>query len=73
MKIIGGDFNAELGPSEGLELEAVDWMTQWLLENKLVALNTMYKKSPPKQVTYHTSKNVGKQLDYILSDKKHYQ
>ena len=85
MKIIGGDFNAELGPGEGLELSAVghntlnkgncrgEWMTQWLLQNKLVALNTMYKKVPRKQVTYYTSKNVGKQLDYILSDKKHYK
>ena len=47
MKIIGGDFNAELGPGEGIELSAVgrytlnkaycrgEWMTQWLLENKL--------------------------------------
>ena len=47
-------------------------MTQWLLENKLVALNTMYKKQPQKQVTYHTPKNVEKQLDYILMDKKHH-
>ena len=47
MKIIGGDFNAEFGPGEGIELSAVghytlnkahcrgEWMTQWLLENKL--------------------------------------
>ena len=85
MKIIGGDFNAELGRGEGLELSAVghytlnkvncrgEWMTQWLLENKLVALNTMYKKSPPKQVTCRTPKEIGKQLDYILTDRKHYQ
>ena len=84
MKIIGGDFNAELGPAEGIELSAVghytlnkancrgEWMTQWLLENKLVALNTMYKKLPQKQVTYHTPKKVEKQLHYILTDKKHY-
>ena len=85
MKIIGGDFNAEVGPGEGLELSAVghytlnkgncrgEWMTQWILQNKLVALNTMYKKVPQKQATYYTSKDVGKQLDYILSDKKHYK
>ena len=66
MKIIGGDFNAELGPGEGLELSAVghytlnkgncrgEWMTQWLLQNKLVALNTMYKKVSQKQATYYT-------------------
>ena len=58
MKIIGGDFNAELGPGEGIELSSVghytlnkancrgEWMTQWLLEISLVALNTMYKKKP---------------------------
>ena len=75
---------AELGPGEGIELSAVgyytlnkancrgEWLTQWLLENKLVALNTMYRKLRQKQVTYHTPKRVEKQLDYILTDKKHY-
>ena len=63
MKIIGGDFNAELGPGDGIELSCVghytlnkancrgEWMTQWLLEKNLVALNTMYKKIPQKQLT----------------------
>ena len=62
MKILGGDFNAELGPSEGLELSAIghytlnkgncrgERMTQWLLQSKMVALNTMFKKRPEKQV-----------------------
>ena len=56
MKIIGGDFNAELGPGTGVEQTSVghytlnkakcrsEWMTQWLLEKKRVALNTKYKK-----------------------------
>ena len=82
-KIIGGDFNAELGPGEGVELSAVghytlnkgnvrgEWMKQWLLENKLVAVNTTYRKSPQKQVTYCSPKKEAKQLDYILVDKKH--
>ena len=82
-KIIGGDFNAELGPGEGVELSAVghytlnkvnargEWMTQWLLENKLVAVNKMYQKIPQKQVTYRSPKNDEKQLDYVLLDKKH--
>ena len=47
-------------------------MKQWLLENNLVALNTMYKKLPYKQVTYHAPKGGKKQLDYILTDRKHY-
>ena len=46
-------------------------MTQWLLENSLVALNTMYRKIPQKQVTYYTPKNGEKQLDYISTDSKH--
>ena len=32
----------------------------------------MYKKRLEKQVTYRTSKEIEKQLDYILSDRKHY-
>ena len=84
MKIIGGDFNAELGPGDGIELSCVghytlnksncrgEWMTQWLLEENLVELNTMYKRVPQKQVTYHTPKGVKKQLGHILTDKKHY-
>ena len=80
MKIIGGDFNAE---RTGVEQTSVghytlnkancrgEWMTQWLFEKNLVALNTMYKKIQQKQVTHHTPKGVEKQLDYILTDKKH--
>ena len=53
MKIIEADFNAELGPGVGIELSSVgyytlnkancrgEWMTQWLLEKNLVALNTI--------------------------------
>ena len=47
-------------------------MTQWLLEKNLVALNMMYKKLPYKQVTYHAPKGGKKQLDYTLTDRKHY-
>ena len=83
MKIIGGDLNAELCPGEGVELSSVghytlnksngrgEWMTQWLLENNLVELNTMYNKSPQKQVTYLTQRGAKKQLDYIMTDRKH--
>ena len=58
MKIIGGDLNAEFGPGTGVERTSVghytlnkencrgEWMTQWLLEQKLAALNTMFKKAP---------------------------
>ena len=85
MKIIDGDFNNEHGPGEGLELSAVshntlnkrncrgEWMTQSILQNRLVALNTIYQKVPQKQATYCTSKDAKKQLDYVLTDRKHYK
>ena len=57
MKIIGGDFNGERGPGTVLSRQVLvthytlnkancrgEWMTQWLLEKNLVALNTMYKQ-----------------------------
>ena len=81
MKIIGGDFNAELGLGVGIELSSVghyalkkskwkrrmnDTVVTW---NNLVALNTMYKKLRQRQVIHHTPKGVKKQLDYILTDK----
>ena len=60
MQIIGGDFNAKLGPGIGVERTSVgqhtlleaksrgDWMKQWLMTQRLVALNTMYRKAPGK-------------------------
>ena len=53
IQIIGEDFNAELGPGIGVERHSVgphtlkesnkrgDWMKQWLMLQKFVALNTM--------------------------------
>ena len=45
-------------------------MAQGLLERKLIALNTMYRKPPKRQTTYKTPRGIRKQLDYILTDKK---
>ena len=54
IQIVGGDFNAELGPGFGVERVSVgphalkewnkrgDWMKQWLMLQNFVALNTMY-------------------------------
>ena len=83
MQIVGGDFNAELGPGIGTERLSVgphtlkesnsrgDWLKQWLMLPKLVALNTMYRKTLEKQVTYKTPKGAEKQLDYILVNWKY--
>ena len=60
MKIIGGDFNAELGPGVGVELTCVghytlnkatcrgEWMTQWLLEKRMVAFEHNVQKNTAK-------------------------
>ena len=45
-------------------------MKQWLMPQKLVALNTMCRKTPGKQVTYRTRKGAEKQLDYVLMNRK---
>ena len=54
--IIGGDFNAELGPGKGTECKSVgkytlnesnkrgDWLKSWLMLNDYSALNTMFRK-----------------------------
>ena len=56
IQIVGGD-NAELGHGVDVERNSVgqytlkdsnmrgDWMKQWLIVQKLVALNTIYKKN----------------------------
>ena len=62
--IIGGDFNAELGPGQGTECTSVgkhtlnggnkrvDWLKHWLMLQNFSALNTMYRKNLRKQTTY---------------------
>ena len=73
MKIIGGDVNAELGSGTGVEHAGVGHNTlnkancRWLLEQRLIALNTMYWKTLQKQATYRTPKGVEKQLCYVHS------
>ena len=66
--IIGGDFNAELGPGKGKECESVgrvtrnegnkrgDRLKSWLMLQDHTALNTMFRKTPQEQTT-HTSTN----------------
>ena len=58
--IVGGDFNAELGPGQGTECISAgrytlnegnkrsDWMKHWLMLQDYSALNTMYRKTPQK-------------------------
>ena len=67
--IIGGDFNAELGPGKGTECKSVgkytlndsnkrgDWLKSWLMKNDYSALNTtMFRKTPHKQTSFVSPK-----------------
>ena len=66
--IIGGDFNAELGPGKGTERKSVgrytlnesnkrgDWLKSWLMLHDYSALNTMFRKTPQKQTSFVSPK-----------------
>ena len=81
--IIGGDFNAELGPGKGAECKSVgkytlnesnkrgDWLKSWLMLNDYSALNTMFRKTPQKQTSFVSPKGKGKQIDYILTKRRY--
>ena len=81
--IIGGDFNAELGPGKGSECESVgkntlnesnkrgDWLKSWLMLNDYSALNTMFRKTPQKQTSFVSPKGKEKQIDYILTKRRY--
>ena len=58
IQIVGDDVNAELGPGIGVERKQCrptypqkkgnkrgDWMNQWMMLQKLCAINTMYRKT----------------------------
>ena len=55
IQIVGGDFNAELGPGHGTECvgphtlnegnKRGDWLKHWLMMHNLTALSTMYRKT----------------------------
>ena len=81
--IIGGDFNAELGPGEGTECKSVgrytlnesnkrgDWLKSWLMLNDYSALNTIFRKTPHKQTSFVSPKEKEKQIDYILTKRRY--
>ena len=81
--IVGGDFNAELRPGCGSECTGVgihalnegnkrgDWMKHGLVSQGYTALNTMYRKTPQKQTTFISPKGNEKQINYILTKRRH--
>ena len=69
MQIVGGDFNAELGPRSGVDRVRVG--SHALKEgNKRGDCKTMYRKTLDKQDIYKTPENTEKQLDHKFVDKK---
>ena len=48
-----------------------DWMKQWLMLQKFVAIHTTYRKIHQKLVKFKTPAGVEKQLDYILVNRKY--
>ena len=70
--IIGGDFNAELGPGKGAECKSVgkytlnesnkrgDWLKSWLMLNDYSALNTMFRKNTAETDVLRLSEREGK-------------
>ena len=81
--IIGGDFNAELGPGKGTERKSVggytlnegnkrgDWLKSLLMLQDCTALNTMFRKTPQKQSTFTSPQGNEKRIDYILTKRRY--
>ena len=81
--IIGGDFNAELGPGNGTERKSVgrytlnegnkrgDWLKSCPMLQDYTALKTMFRKTPQKQTTFTFPKGNEKQIDYMLTKRRH--
>ena len=72
-----------LGPGNGTERKSVgrytlnegnkrgDWLKSWLMLQDYTALNTMFRKTPQKQTTFISPKGNEKQIDYILTKRRH--
>ena len=83
--IIGGDFNADLGPGHGTECISVGrytlnegnkrgyWRKHWLMLHDNAALNTMYRKTPQKQTTFVSPEGNEKQIDYTLNKRRYFR
>ena len=82
-KLLGGDFNAELGPGYRIKCTSVgkhtlnggskrgDWMKHWLMIQNCTALNTMFRKTLGKQTTYRSLERNEKQIDNIIIKRRH--
>ena len=46
-------------------------MKHWLMSQGYTALNTMYRKTPQKQTTFVSPKGNEKQINFILTKRRH--
>ena len=46
-------------------------MKHWLMLQGFTALNTMYRQNPGKQTTYRSPKRNEKQMNYIITKRRH--
>ena len=46
-------------------------MKHWLMLQGFIALNTMYRKNPGKETTCRSRKGNEKQIDYIITKRRH--
>ena len=75
--ILSGDFNAHLGQHDGFKFSYHEMtnrngkiLNEYLLENKLISLNTRYKKRKGQPRTHKSQNGSYVQLDYIMVNKK---
>ena len=73
----GGDFNAKVSNTDSFKnsFHAVtnrngEWLKDFLIENKLVCLNTFYQKRTGKKWTFTYPNSANAQIDFILINKK---
>ena len=77
MLVIGGDMNAQIGKNRNNKYSlhnTSNWngqhLTDFMIENRLMYLNTNYQEREGKLWTYTYANNSKAQIDYVLINKK---
>ena len=75
--VIGGDMNAQIGKNGNNRYSFHNksnrngqHLTEFMMENRLICLNTNYQKREGKLWTYTYANNSKAQIDYVLINKK---
>ena len=76
MLVIGGDMNAQIGKNRNnkyslhMSNRNGQHLTDFMIENRLACLNTIYQKREGKLWTHTYANNTKAQIDYVLINKK---